>query len=79
MSDPTQESAAKEPRESALSPWAKFEQEREARKAAITTSRENAGTGFWRLVFVVAAGILLADVVRAGVLWLLTVLFLPKE
>jgi len=71
MSDPEPESPAKLPQESALSSWAKFAQEREARKAALATAHENAGTGFWRLVLVVVVGILLAQGIAAAALWLL--------
>lgn len=67
-----------EPQESALSGWAKARREEEVQRQAESeagriaeSTRRAAGMGFWRLVGVVACGILLAQVVSGAVGWVL--------
>lgn len=57
------------PKESALSGWAKEAAAEEVARRAEAKARRAAGMGFWRLVFVVAFGVLLARGIGAAVLW----------
>lgn len=49
----------------------RMQREADARANAERSARRAAGMGFWRLVWVVALGILLAQLVAAGVLALI--------
>jgi hypothetical protein len=48
-------------------------------RRADALERKAAGMGFWRLALVVAVGILIAQVVSAGVLWIVALIGPPAQ